>query len=747
MSHQASRSARALTIWLAALVLVATTLPAAAASTKINRDIIALYDSATEPQPHSTTLHQVVEMPLNHLGLRVTYVDLREPLPDLITATGYRAVLLWLKSGAKPPPAALEWIANVADAGVRIVIMGELTELAAGNDALFNRLLGRLGLHYEGYEIEATYRTRVAQLDEVVSQAERRLDPPLPGFSVISLEPGRSTPHLTVVHPKGAGLAESVLVATSAAGGFIANNYAISYDVRADRLQWLIEPFAFFRRALLGNEYFPIPDVTTISGRRLYFSHIDGDGWNNTSSVEQYHEQRLPSAQVVLRELIAPYPGLPVTVGLVAADADPDHGGQLSAKPIARDIFALPQVEVGSHTYTHPYRWDFFEAYDRALEQRLVQEATRPKNERPADLTTKAEPQAPPEPTAAMPRSYSRQPFDLGLEVEGALRAAEALAPPGKRAKLYQWSGDTRPFEAAVRMTRQAGVRNINGGDARLDSLYPSLTYLPPISRTVGKERQIYAVNSNEYVYVGETGRDHAFLLLAETLRNTEQPVRLRGFNLYYHMYAAERSASLNAVRHFLELADKGAYVPISASHYAAIADSFFPTELWLDGPDRWSIHGRHDIETVRFDRAAGKSVDLPVSAGVLGMKRHGDALYVALDPAVERPIVALRDRDDDDRTADQTGRPYLSESRWRLSHLALAPCRIAFTASGFGPGQMSWRGLPAGHYRVEARRGSASVWSLAAQVDATGVLDFTIEAAGLEPLAVDISCDAAGSK
>ena len=129
MNYQASRSARALTIWLAALVLVATTLPAAAASTKINRDIIALHDSATEPQPHSTTIHQVVEMPLNHLGLRVTYVDLREPLPDLITATGYRAVLLWLKSGTKPPPAALEWIANVADAGVQIVIMGEITEL------------------------------------------------------------------------------------------------------------------------------------------------------------------------------------------------------------------------------------------------------------------------------------------------------------------------------------------------------------------------------------------------------------------------------------------------------------------------------------------------------------------------------------------------------------------------------------------------------------------------------------------
>ena len=463
--------------------------------------------------------------------------------------------------------------------------------------------------------------------------------------------------------------------------------------------------------------------------------------------MEQYHEQRLPSAQVVLRELIAPYPGLPVTVGLVAADADPDHGGQLSARPIARAIFALPQVEVGSHTYTHPYRSGLFEAYDRALEQRLVQEATRAKNERPADLTTRAEPQIDAgayQRDAALFCSAAVRSWPRGGRITTRRGCAGAARQAGKAlssgAAGSQAFRSRRPHDAAGRRAQHQRRRRPPGQPL-------SIAHLLAADLTHGRQRAPDLRGQQQRICLcGGNRPDHAFLLLAETLRNTEQPVRLRGFNLYYHMYAAERSASLNAVRHFLELADKGAYVPISASHYAAIADSFFPTELWLDGPDRWSIQGRHDIETVRFDRAAGKSVDLPVSAGVLGMKRHGDALYVALDPAVERPIVALRDRDDDDRTADQTGRPYLSESRWRLSHLALA-LRIAFTASGFGPGQMSWRGVPAGRYRIEARRGSASVWSSAAQVDATGVLDFTIEAAGLEPLAVDISCGAAGSK
>ncbi len=708
-----------------------------AASTKLNRDVIALYDSIVEAQSDLTGIHRFVEMPLNYLGLRVTYLDLRKPLPDATTARA-RAIVLWLKSGAEPPLHALEWVANAADAGVKIVLMGEIAEVSNESAPIINRLLSRLGLHYEGYEIDATYRARVSRIDKIVTTAERRLDPPLPPFSAVSLKSDRTVPHLTIIHPRGTGVAESVLVATGAAGGFVANNYAVWHDTRADRHQWMIEPFGFFRRALFDDEKIPVPDVTTISGRRLYFSHIDGDGWSNISTTERHHELHMLSAEVVLRELIEPYRDLPVTVGFVAADGDPDYGGHARARQIAHEIFALPQVAIGSHTYTHPYDWAFFERYDRALEQQRLQQAAAPKAEprTPLGVQVFSKPDA----VAAPLRAYSQRPFDLHVEVEGSLRAAESLAPPGKQATLYQWSGDARPFEAAVRMTRQLGVRNINGGDARLDSVYPSMTYLPPISRAVGDERQIYAVNSNDYTYLEKFERGQAFLLLEETLRNTESPARLRGFNLNYHMYVGERSTSLSAVRHFLELAERGPYVPIEAWRYAAIADSFFSTELWLEGPDRWSVHDRGDIETVRLDQPGDKLVDFSTSSGILGMKRHGDALYVSLDPAVDRPVVALRSIEDE--PTGSVGRPYLSESRWRLMGLRLAPCRLSFTATGYGPGQMSWRSLPPGRYEMEARRGAEAVWISEAEVDATGVLNFTIEAAALTPLVVTIRCE-----
>lgn len=728
------------------LLAMAAMAHSSAQPSKISRDVLALYDGASEFSPDSTAIHQFAEMPLNHLGLRLTFMDFRKTLPDLTVAAHFRAVLLWLKADARLPLRVLEWVADVADAGVRVVLMGAAADFGSDEySAVGRRLFGKLGLRHEGYEVDATYRAQVAKSDDVIAGGERNLVP-LPPFPAVSREGDLARVHLSVRYPTGGGLRESVLVATGAKGGYVADNYAIAYDARAERTQWLIDPFLFFRRALFGDERIPRPDLTTLSGRRIYFSHVDGDGWNNISNAEHYRGQRVPSAVVVQRELIARYPDLPVTVGYLAGDGEPTHGGQTSAKEIAREIFALKQVEIGSHTYTHPYRWRFFEAYDRAQEQRLLREAREAAAAHPTNFARDA-PIRQEADVDFLPRVYARLPFDLRTEIEGAIRAAEALAPPGKRAALYQWSGDTSPFEAAVRMTREAGVRNINGGDSRLDSSYPSLTYVAPIARSVDSERQIYAVNSNDYIYRAETGQDHALLFLEETLRNTERPRRLKGFNLYYHMYAGERSASLNAVRYFLDAARSGPYVPITAARYAAMADGFFSLELWREDANRWSIRNRGALETMRLDDAADMTVDLAASIGILGMRRHGDAIYVALDPAVDAPVLALRTEVRQPGADGAVRRPYLSESRWRVSHLVRSPCGLSFQAAGFGAGLMAWRDFQPGRYRLEARRGADLVWTSAGAAGVAGQLDFTIEATALQSLAISISCLSEGEK
>jgi hypothetical protein len=290
-------------------------------------------------------------------------------------------------------------------------------------------------------------------------------------------------------------------------------------------------------------------------------------------------------------------------------------------------------------------------------------------------------------------------------------------------------------------MTRAAGVRNLNGGDARFDNSYPSIAYLPPIARVIGKERQIYAVNTNDYAYQEEDGKDYALLRLAETLHNTEEPRRLRAFNLYYHMYAGEKDAMVNAVRHFLDLAKTRSLVPISATHYAAIADSFFEAEILLHDGKRWSIRDHHELETVRFDHAADKTVDFSESTGIVGISRHGEALMFALDPATEEPLIALQDR----VFEPAWGRPYLTQSRWRLSNLSIAPCHVTFRAEGFGPGEMSWQGFAPGRYEIKAHRASRPLWQSLREVNDAGMMEFTIDVDGIEPVLVDISCTITG--
>jgi hypothetical protein len=221
------------------------------------------------------------------------------------------------------------------------------------------------------------------------------------------------------------------------------------------------------------------------------------------------------------------------------------------------------------------------------------------------------------------PRAYSEFPFDLDQEIRGSVIAAEELAPEGKHATLYLWSGGAEPFQAAIAATRRLGLRNLNGGDSRFDSDFPSISYLSPLSRVVGSERQIYAADANDYIYISDgSGREHGFLNLDATIKQTENPRRLKPIDVYYHVYAGERPAQLAAVRHHLDAARQAEVTPIFASHYAAIADGFFSTEITALGDESWLITHRGSLQTVRFEDANGMAVDNGRSVRVIGQRR-----------------------------------------------------------------------------------------------------------------------------
>lgn len=664
------------------------------------RTIVALVDVAPSDTLKYSRVHQMATMPLNHLGLTVELHNMSEGLPDLTGRDDVRGILTWFTTSNRPGAYDyLEWAEKQVAAGRRYVILGELGALVDQQRGTIptdrvNRFLEHIGVDFEGSSIPFSVGLAYQTLDVRYWAFEER--PPLPPpYSIIRLARKDATAHVVVQRANDPD-SRSAVVVTSPGGGFVADGYIAELDPGSTIRRWLINPFRFFARAF-DTDDLPKPDTTTLVGRRVFYSHVDGDGWRNPSEVKL--DGKLASSPEVLMERIARrFPDLPVTIAPIAAELDPAWIDSPTARDSARRLFALPNVEPGSHTYTHPFQWSFFRNYDAKLEHQIVETlgvggqsmsshgvvADGVTTEPTTDTGTKVNKRY------EVPRAFYLKPFDLALEIAGSFERIGEFTG-GHPVALMQWSGDTTPFEAALRAAREAGVPNINGGDTRFDSDYPSYGFVAPIGVKVGAERQIYASNSNENTYTDLwSGRFFGYRHLQETLRRTETPIRVKPINIYYHSYSAERVASLNAVVENLEFARRQQIVPIKASHFARIAGGFYQTRLVpLDGR-RWRVENRGALQTIRFDRAALTTVDFERSSGVVGARGLQGSLYVALDPAVEAPVIALSERERSDIPA-VADRPYLLDSRWPVSNVEASGSRVQATVGGFGDGEMTW--------------------------------------------------------
>jgi polysaccharide biosynthesis protein PelA len=723
----------------------------------VGRIILGLYHSGDEAKPDATRIHKFLEMPLNHLGYVVSYWDLKAALPPLDLLERSVGVATWFNDTIPDSSHYFTWAAAAARSGKKFLVFESPGSLG-GPDTLraLNGFLAEFGLRHTGRFLGDTVQVAIQNHNTALIGYEEPLPPALPGFNIVNALPGQGkdlTLHLSVSMPGSASRADdTVLVSTNRAGSVVSSGYAIKYNAAKKKLTWMVDPIGLIAAAM-GTAAFPVPDTTTLAGRRMYFSHIDGDGWNNMSHIKLAPDETLTSSEVVLRELIVPYPDLPVTVGLISCDIDPAMKGRADAAETARRLYALPQVEAASHTHTHPFEWPFYEHYNRARELARL---------RPVEITkptpAKAAPPAwfwpwslPDKPVAAAPRVFAKPgppprynteaPFKIATEVNGSLGTVQAMLPPGKRPEVYLWSGDTRPFEAAIKATRAARVRNLNGGDARYDSAFPSLAYLPPLARSSGTQRQIYAVNSNENTYTNDwRGPFDGFALLRETFDRTESPRRLRAMNVYYHMYSGERAAALAAVKAHLDHARASPVIPVTASRYAAIADSFFDVTIDQLGPLRWKIGKRGELQTIRFDQAEGLRLDLADSEGVLGQSRHNGSLYIALDSAHGAPIIALASG----TSPSPVARPYLINSRWDVSGLTRHTCGFTANATGFGRGDMTWAGLSPGDYTIAVTapdRPGESLTKARAHVMHDGTLALALDADARAGVVVSATC------
>lgn len=699
--------------------------PALAQTAYEARRVAVLWDSSVSARWRDTTGHQLLEMPLNRLGYAVVPVDAAKALPDPASIPDLRGVVLWFEGDSLPDPGAvLGFVERVQALGGKLVVMGDpaLLRRTDGGEGVAladaNRAFARAGFRLnEGY-VRITFDAEIVRRISAMVEFERPLDAVLPPFSIWRPADSRATSHL-IVRRRNRPETESHPVIVGPGGGLAAFGFTHFYEPELKQRQWRLDPFAFLAAAF-GHTGGPAPDVTTLAGRRIFFSHIDGDGWRNVTEVQPWRRARKLSAEVVLEDVLKRYPDMPVTVAPIAGDLHPDWCGTEETRDLARRMFALAHVEAASHTWSHPLDWSFFaradaNAREAALLRRYpgcgvgptrLQAAWRRVQTRIAgperDDGTEFEGQYG-HSLYNTPRTYTIRPFDLDLEFEGAARWLETLAPPGTRIGLVQWSGNTLPYANALEAARRAGLRNINGGDTRFDREFNSVAYVAPVGRREGAHFQVYAAASNENTYTDLwTDRFFGFRALVETIENTGAPRRLTPINLYYHVYIAEKEVALRSLHENIAAIRQLPIVPIFASHYAAIAEGFDTARFARLGPRTWRIEDRGGLQTVRFDPPMDAlAVDFERSTGVLGFARDAGALYVALDPDAAAPVVALSE--------GEAAAPYLVGSRWPVRGLARGADGFAFKAGGFGAGEMVWRVAPGSRWRI-AREGGADI-------------------------------------
>lgn len=548
------------------------------------RKILMLYDSGgNEFNLYEDRIHSLATMPLNYLGYAVEYADINKPLPAYPLVGRYAGIVTWFAADlGNRRPGVLEWLARQRRDGMRMAMLGSFPF------PLTHPLAKEFGLILSAPR-QPPQKLSIDVRDPLIGfeaqpMAERRFFVPLSAQQATLL--------LRLRSDSGDTMDAAAMMPW---GGYVLSPYEILSLPAEVGNRWVIQPIEFLRRAL-ALPAMPVPDVTTENGRRLMLSQIDGDGFVNVGEFPG----RPFAGEVLLREVLQKF-RIPHTVSVIQGEIAanglyPKDSAEL--EQIARRIFALPHVEIASHTYSHPFRWS------------------------PAAST-------------ADPLVYHLQipgyNFDLNAEIGGSIDYINSrLAPAGKRTRMIFWTGDTNPGSDALELAYRAGVLNMNGGGSVMTRRNRSLSTTWPLGMQKGSYFQIHAPNHNENVYTNNwTGPFYGYERAIETFELTEQPYRLKPIHIYYHVYSASKRASLQALDKVYRWALNQPVMNIYASEYASkVLD--FNRMVIARGPDGWIIRGGGALRELRVPSALG-TPNIAASRGVAGYLPRGNEHYVHL--------------------------------------------------------------------------------------------------------------------
>ena len=544
----------------------------------IKREILTLIDTSQHDKME-TGAHLYGALPLEYLGYIQKLYDVHQPLPTMEQMQQYAGVIVWLPHSYPDAAKLVSWLTQVKNAGIKIVFAGSF-----GIDNI--NLLHDFHISTKEYQHPKNNTNSIIASNKVMG-----FEMPVPlAYSSYYINISAGKPLYKIADSKKH---TATLAAYMPWGGFAIDN-AFMTTIGDDNI-WTINPFEFFKKAL-GLKSLPVPDPTTENGKRIFFSHIDGDAIMNR--VEW--NPKLFSGDVIYSDILKKYP-LPISVSIVGAEVD-DNGLYPKLAPqlqtIVKNIYKLPNIEAATHTFSHPFYWEMIHNGTLSAQYRLK------------------------------PKGYT---FSLDYEIEGMLQEINTKYYPKDKmpkANTIFWSGDCMPQLNALSFVYKHKILNINGGDTYITNLHPWLSYVAPTGLERGEYYQIYTGAQNENVYTNDWhGPYWGFKNAVQTFKLTNSPRRLKPMDIYYHYYSASKRASLNALKYVYDYALKQDIHPMFTSEYIPKAMDYYTVSMAKEG-EKILLAGLKDLKTIRIEKK-NVSIDLNNSRNIAGYKHFEQHTYL----------------------------------------------------------------------------------------------------------------------
>ncbi|MDF1884492.1 hypothetical protein JHD49_11125, partial [Sulfurimonas sp. SAG-AH-194-C21] len=541
----------------------------------IKREIFTLIESSQQDVTEQSLILNAGTI-FEYMGYIQHFHDISKGFPKVESMEHYAGVLIWLHSYYKYPQKMMKWINALRAKGIKLAFVGNFGALPT------NKLLKPLGIEVQKHTLS---KEKIVYQDPMMGY---ELEPSM-SLSSLNITVNDAKPLLKYKMRNGT---YSTLAAITQWGGYALQEACIS-TIGGDNL-WVINPFKFFKEAL-GLKNLVVPDVTTHNGKRLLFTHIDGDGiMNRVEGDFGYY-----SGDVILNKILKVYK-IPHSISFIGSEISPNGlYPKISSAlmKIAKEMYALDNVEPASHTYSHPFFW-------KKIKNNTLDKAYRLK-----------------------PKDYN---FSLQNELSGSLEFLTNRLDPKREAKTVFWSGDCMIQNNALEYVYKNNILNINGGDTTITDLRPWLSAIAPMGLKRDEYVQVFTGAQNENTFTNNwLGPYWGYKRVVQTFELTNEPLRLKPIDIYYHIYSGSKEASLRAVEYVLDWALKEDVMPIYTSEYIPKVMDYYEVSIANEGTD-WLLSGLKDLKTLRTDGEM-LEVNLETSSSVIGVKKEKDITYISL--------------------------------------------------------------------------------------------------------------------